>query len=133
MIMIQVLLSNKYIGYFVSILVVFLWEYLLSIFDVESNMLSIGNVPGMIYSDMNAFGPSLKGVMWFNLYWVLFSFICLLIAGGLWNRGANSSLKARIQIARKQIPKNYRLIIVVTFVCWIAVAGFVFYNIHLRV
>lgn len=128
MIMIQVLINNKYIGYFVSILVVFLWRYLLSFFDVESNMLSIGNLPGMVYSDMNAFGPSLVGVMWFNLYWVLFSFICLLIAGALWNRGAISSLKERIQIAKKQIPKNYRLIAVGTFFCWIAVAAFVFYN-----
>jgi ABC-type transport system involved in multi-copper enzyme maturation permease subunit len=128
MIMIQVLLNNKYIGYFISILVVFLWGYLLSIFDVESNMLSIGNLPGMVYSDMNAFGPSLKGVMWFNLYWVLFSFICLLIAGALWNRGAISSLKERIQIAKKQVQKNYRLIILGTTVCWVIVAGFVFYN-----
>jgi len=128
MIMIQVLLSNKYIGYFVSILVVFLWGYMLSIFNVESNMLSIGRVPGMIYSDMNAFGPSLKGIMWFNLYWVLFSFICLLIAGALWNRGAISSLKERVQIAKKQIPKNYRFIAFGTVFCWVTVAGFVFYN-----
>ena len=128
MIMIQVLLNNKYIGYFVSILVVFLWRYLLLIFDIQSNMLSIGGRPGMIYSDMNAFGPSLPGVMWFNLYWVLFSFICLLVAGALWNRGSISSLKGRIQIAKKQIPKSYRLIIVGTLVCWMAVAGFVFYN-----
>ncbi len=128
LIMIQVLLNNKYIGYFVSILVVFLWRYLLSFFDVQSNMLSLGDRPGMIYSDMNAFGPSLTGVMWFNLYWILFSFICLLIAGALWNRGAISSLKERIQIAKKQIPKNYRLIVLGTVFCWVAVAGFVFYN-----
>jgi ABC-2 type transport system permease protein len=128
MIMIQVLLNNKYIGYFVSILVVFLWGKILSIFDVQSNMLSVGGRPGMIYSDMNEFGPALNGVMWFNLYWVLFSFICLLIAGSLWNRGAISSLKDRIRISKKQIPKNYRFIIIGTFVCWIAVAGFVFYN-----
>ena len=128
MIMIQVVLNNKYIGYFVSILVVFLWGKMLLIFDVQSNMLSIGGKPRMVFSDMNAFGPSLKGVMWFNLYWVLFSFIALLIAGALWNRGTISSLKKRIQIAIKQTPKNYRLIIAGTFVCWIIVAGFVFYN-----
>ena len=128
MIMIQVLLGNKYIGYFISILVVFLWGKMLLIFDVQSNMLSIGNLPGMRYSDMNAFGPSLNGVIWFNVYWVLFSFICLLIAGALWNRGAISSLKERIQIAKKQIPKSYRLIGFVTVFCWIVVAGFVFYN-----
>ena len=54
--------------------------------------------------------------------------MCLLIAGAFWNRGAISSLKDRIQIALKQTPKNYRLIITGTFVCWIIVAGFVFYN-----
>ena len=128
MIMIHVLLNNKYIGYFVSILVVFLWGKMLLLFDVQSNMLSIGNLPGMRYSDMNAFGPSLKGVMWFDLYWVLFSFICLLIAGALWNRGTISSLKERILIAKKQIPKSYRLIGFGTVLCWILVAGFVFYN-----
>ncbi|WP_440880408.1 ABC transporter permease/M1 family aminopeptidase [Tenacibaculum sp. C7A-26P2] len=128
MIMIQVLLNNKYIGYFASIMVVFVWEIMLSIFDVQSNMLTIGGRPGLIYSDMNSFGPSLTGVIWFNFYWVLFSFICLLIAGALWNRGAISSIKERIQIAKKQVPKSYRLIIVGTISCWIAVAGFIFYN-----
>ena len=130
MIMIQVLLNNKYIGYFASIMVVFVWGIMLSIFDVQSNMLAIGGRPGLIYSDMNSFGPSLSGVIWFNLYWVLFSFICLLIAGALWNRGVISSIKERIQIAKKQIPKSYRLIIVGTISCWIAVAGFIFYIYH---
>jgi len=128
MIMIQVLLSNKYIGYFVSIMVVFVWQIMLSIFDVQSNMLYIGGVPTVVYSDMNAFGPALKGALWFNLYWVLFSFICLLIAGALWNRGIISSIKERIQIAKKQIPKGYRSIIAVIVTSWILVAGFVYYN-----
>ncbi|MDX5584337.1 MAG: M1 family aminopeptidase [Aureibaculum sp.] len=128
MIMIQVLLNNKYIGYFISILVVFLWSKMLLIFDVQSNMLSIGGTPKMIYSDMNGFGPSIQGVMWLNLYWILFSLICLLIAGALWNRGVMSSLKRRIKIAKKQTPKNYRLMIFGTVFCWIVVGGFVFYN-----
>jgi len=128
MIMIQVIINNKYIGYFVSIMVIFAWGLMLSIFDIESNMLFIGGRPSLMYSDMNAFGPSLKGLLWFNTYWILFSFICLLIAGALWNRGAVSSLKERIKIAKKQIPKSYRLIIIGTISCWIAVAGFVYYN-----
>ena len=128
MIMIQVIINNKYIGYFVSIMVIFAWRLMLSIFDVESNMLFIGGRPSLMYSDMNAFGPSLKAGLWFNAYWVLGSFICLLIAGALWNRGAVSSLKERIKIAKKQIPKSYRLIIIGTISCWIAVAGFVYYN-----
>ncbi len=128
MIMIQVLLNNKYIGYFVSILVIFVWGILLNILDIESNMLSIGAGPSIEYSDMNAFGPGLKGAMWFNMYWVLFSLVCLLIAGALWNRGVMSALKERIKIAKKQIPKKYQFLTAGIALCWIVVAGFVYYN-----
>ena len=128
MIMIQVLLNNKYIGYFVSIVVVFVSDIIMSIFDIQSNMLSIGSGPFIRYSDMNSFGPALEGAMWFNLYWTLFTFICLLIAGAVWNRGIISSVKERIQISSKQIPKSYRMIIITTVSLWLVVAGYVYYN-----
>ena len=128
MIMIQVLLNNKYIGYFISITVIFIWELILLSLDIESNMVEIGAGPSLRYSDMNGFGPGLYGAMWFNIYWVLLSIICILIAGVLWNRGANSSLKDRIQFAKKQVPKKYSVLIVACTVTWVAVAGFVYYN-----
>ena len=128
MIMIQVVLNNKYIGYFISIAVIFIWEIILAIFDVQSNMLEIGAGPFLQYSDMNGFGPGLHGAMWFNLYWILFSIICLLIAGALWNRGIISSLKDKFKIAKKQVSKGYKMLIASFVVAWILVAGFVYYN-----
>ncbi|MFK5856148.1 MAG: M1 family aminopeptidase [Bacteroidota bacterium] len=128
MIMIQVLVNNKYIGYFVSIIVIFIWSLLLAIFDIGSNMLQIASGPSLTYSDMNGFGPGLYGAMWFNVYWVLFSIICILIAGALWNRGSSSSLKERIQTAKTQVPRSYKIVILITTLTWIAVAGFVYYN-----
>ena len=128
MILIQVLLNNKYLGYFISIIVIFIWNILLTIFDVQSKMLSIGGRPSFIYSDMNGFGPSLNGVIWFNLYWVLFSFICLLIAGALWNRGVLGSIKERWKVARKQTAKKYRLLGISVVSSWVLVAAFVYYN-----
>ncbi len=128
MIMIQVLFSNKYIGYFVSILVIFILGLLLKIFDIESNMLVIGARPSLEYSDMNAFGPGVKGAFWFGIYWILFSFLCLLLAGALWNRGVLSPLIDRIKVAKKQIPKKYGFIMAITAISWMIVAGFVYYN-----
>jgi len=128
MIFIQVLVNNKYIGYFVSILVIFLWNILLMIFDTESNMLMLAEGPSIRYSDMNGFGPGLTGALWFNLYWVLFAVISLLIAGALWNRGVKSSLVERIKIAKAQVPKSYRLAMMTIIALWLAVAGFVYYN-----
>ena len=127
MITIQVLV-NKYLGYFVSVVVIFIWSIVLEIFDVSSFMLTIAAGPSTLYSDMNAFGPGLYGAMMFNLYWILFSILCLLIAGALWNRGLHSSLKDRISIAKKQVPRSYRPLIFGTAIVWILVTSFVFYN-----
>ncbi|MAJ50303.1 MAG: hypothetical protein CMB82_01650 [Flammeovirgaceae bacterium] len=128
MITIQVLVNNKYIGYFVSIAVIFIWSIVLEIFDISSYMLTIASGPSTLYSDMNAFGPGLYGAMMFNLYWILFSILCLLIAGALWNRGIRNSLKTRTIIARKQVPRNYRPLIFGTGFVWILVTIFVYYN-----
>ena len=128
MIMVQVLLNNKYIGYFVSITIIFVWSLLLNILDVQSNMLSIGSRPSLSYSDMNGFGPGLYGALWFHLYWTLFTIICLLIAGMLWGRGSLTSLKERIWNANKTIPKSYKAFILCILGLWFMVGGFVFYN-----
>tara|TARA_R110002050_G_scaffold300621_1_gene471016 strand:+ start:46402 stop:49977 length:3576 start_codon:yes stop_codon:yes gene_type:complete len=128
MIMIQVLINNKYVGYFASILVLFLWSIFLEIMDLSSNMLQIGASPSLRYSDMNGFGPGVLGAIWFNIYWVLFAILSLLIAGFLWNRGSKSSLKERALMAKKQIPKSYRVVVAGVFAMWVLVAGFVYYN-----
>jgi hypothetical protein len=128
MIMIQVIVNNKYIGYFISILVLFLWGILMSMLDISTNMLSVGGSPSVRYSDMSGFGPGVEGAIWFNTYWGLFAILSLMIAGALWNRGTTSSLADRIQIMKKQVPKSFRSSIGVVAFLWLLVAGFVFYN-----
>merc|ERR1712108_79483 len=78
--------------------------------------------------DMNGFGPGVKGALWFNLYWILFSVLGLLIAGALWNRGSKNSLLSRFKTAKKEVPKSYRSVIAIAAIAWIGVAGFVYYN-----
>ena len=127
-ILVQVLSSNKYIGYFISILILLVWEIVLSILDLNSNMLDVGGGPSTFYSDMNRFGPGVTGALWFNLYWILLSVLGLLIAGTLWNRGSKSSLLSRIKTARREVPKSYRSVILIATIAWLGVAGFVYYN-----
>ncbi len=127
-ILIQVLSSNKYIGYFISVLVLLIWEIILSILDISSNMVDIGGGASVQYSDMNGFGPGVKAAVWFNLYWVLLTVLGLLVAGALWNRGSKSSLLSRIKTARKEVPKSYRGVILGTAIAWLGVTAFVYYN-----
>ncbi|UJH67039.1 ABC transporter permease/M1 family aminopeptidase [Allomuricauda sp. SCSIO 65647] len=128
LVLVQVVLNNRYMGYFVSLLVIFIWELALTIFDIESNMLAVGGAPALLYSDMNSFGPGLLGAMWFNLYWIMFALLCLILAGILWNRGTGKTLLERIKVIRKQISRPYGVFAGAALLVWILIAGFVYYN-----
>ena len=81
MVAIQVLVNHKYLGYMVSIIMVLGLDIILSILDIQSNMLGFMGSPYLIYSDMNGFGPSNLGVFWFNLYWILGPLFLLVLSG----------------------------------------------------
>lgn len=128
LIFIQVIINNKYIGYFVSILVLFLLRFLFIMLDIDSRMLFIGSTPSLTYSDMNGFGPALTSVHWFNLYWISFGVLFLLIAGLLWIRGTSVGFKSRIKSMKKHITGKYAFSLAVVAIIWIGTASFVYYN-----
>ncbi len=128
LIFIQVIINQKYLAYFVSILFMFMLDFLFIILKVESNMLMLGSTPSSIYSDMNGFGPTVQGQFWFSLYWVLFGFVLLIIAGLFWSRGTNTSIKDRFLVGKKSLGKSYFAMLGFFGIAWIILAGFTFYN-----
>lgn len=129
-IFIQVLVNNKYLGYFVSVLYLFVIDLLWLVFDLNSNMLSVGSTPTMIYSDMNGFGPAAGSVMWFNLYWVVFGALLLMLSGIFLKRGLSSGRKERFKVARSNFTRAYGLRLGVMSIVWLGIASYVFYNVH---
>lgn len=127
-ILIQVLVSNRYVGYFVSILLLIASDIILSAFDIQTNMLSIGGGPFLTYSDMNGFGPGVEGKLWFNAYWMLFGVILLFVAGLLWPRGSSNRLKDRWGTAKASFKGKTAISFAVVFGVWLLVAGNVYYN-----
>ncbi|MDB4534586.1 hypothetical protein N9242_06920, partial [Vicingaceae bacterium] len=125
---IQIIINNKYLGYFVSILMLFLLDILFLILEVETNMLSIGSGPSYIYSDMNGFGSALAASNWFNLYWVLFGLLILGLSGLIWVRGVTFGFKNRVKSAKKHLTPIYTFGLVIVSILWIATASFVYYN-----
>ncbi|NER18661.1 M1 family aminopeptidase [Spongiivirga citrea] len=128
MIFVQVLLNNRYVGYFIGLLLVYGTRIVFSIIDVESNMLLVFGGPSIRYSDMNSFGPGLKGAIWFNLYWMLFSLVCLFLAGILWNRGLLTGLFDKIKHAKKNISKPIIAGFALSLAAFITVGSYVYYN-----
>ncbi len=128
MIAIQVLINQKYLSYFISILVVFIWPFIMQLLHIESNMLIIGGAPSIRYSDMNAFGPGLPGAIWFSIYWSLFAILFLLFAGLFWDRGLHPSISSRMRQFKQRLTPTFLVSMSVIGVIFFAVAGFVFYN-----
>ena len=125
---IQVIVNHKYLGYMVSVILLLGFDIILLIMDVNSNMLSIGSSPYMIYSDLNGFGPSNIGVFWFNLYWVLFASFLLTLSGMVWNRGTQKTFKERLKSIKGNTSKSYSIIVLANGFLWVLSASFVFYN-----
>lgn len=124
----QILCNNLYIGYFISVILVLLLEIFFLIFEVQSNMVILGATPSMQYSDMNGFGPALSGVLWFNLYWILFSIMLLGFGGLIWVRGTTKGFQNRIKSIKKHLNPKYAMGLGSIFVLWFATASFIFYN-----
>jgi len=128
LVFIQVVINNKYIGYFASILLLFMLDILMLIFEWQSNMVNLGSSSFFTYSDMNSFGAALSASNWFNLYWILFGVLFLAISGLIWVRGVTFGFKNRIKSAKKHLTTNYVFGLATITILWVATASFVYYN-----
>jgi ABC-type transport system involved in multi-copper enzyme maturation permease subunit len=126
--LIQTLLSNRYVGYFVSILVFMVWSLLLGVLDIESNMLDLGGGPSIRYSDMSGFGSGLTGAIWFGLYWILLGVIMLFKASFYWPRTAVTGFVYRMKSAFSNASPKTLKIFGAFCILWVLVASNVFYN-----
>ena len=124
----QVLINQKYLAYFISILTLIILDIIFLVFKIETNMLSIGSTPSTTYSDMNGFGPGFTGHLWFTTYWAFFGILTLLLAALFWPRGMNKKIKDRFAISRKALGKSYYGTLGFFSLTWIALAAFVYYN-----
>lgn len=127
-IFLQVITNNRYLGYFVAVLFLFMLDFIWIAMDVSTNMLSFNGGPSLFYSDMNGFGPGLTGALWFSMYWVLFAVLLLLASGLFMNRNVVNSFRERLSQAGKVFKGNYLTATLVVLLIWLGTAGFVYYN-----
>lgn len=125
---IQTLVSNRYIGYFIGILILFAWSIVLNVLEWSSNMLQPGGSPGIFYSDMSGFGPGMTGTLWFDLYWICSALLLVFLAGIFWPRSTVSGFIEKWKTVRSNFNSKKRNGLLILFGTWILVAGFVFYN-----
>ncbi|MBI4904950.1 MAG: ABC transporter permease subunit [Acidobacteria bacterium] len=126
--LVHVLTPNKYIGYFAFIVVLLVSAFIWRPLNIGTLMVQFGETPRYIYSDFYRYAPFLPGMLWFNLYWLLF---CLILAAGatlLWPRGKDTAIRLRWRNASLNFAGPARLITIGLCLTWAATAGWVYYN-----
>ncbi|MEM1215147.1 MAG: M1 family aminopeptidase [Bacteroidota bacterium] len=127
-IFLQVVLNQKYLAYFVSVMLLFMLDFLYLALGVETNLLNVGSTPATRYSDMNGFGPGFEGHLWFTSYWVLFGLLLLTLAGLFWPRGMNKKIQDRLAAGRKSLTGGYYGTLGFFSVAFLGVAGYLYYQ-----
>ncbi|MFN4765218.1 MAG: M1 family aminopeptidase [Bacteroidota bacterium] len=126
-IFIHSVVNNRYIGYFLFIVVLITNAFVWPALDINSNLVIYGSTPTLTYSDMNAFGPFLAAKFAFKAYWFLAGLVLLCLALLYWVRGRETGFKIRTQIARRRFLK-IRPVFGVLVSIWFLCGGWLFYH-----
>ncbi len=123
--LVQVLVNNKYLGFFVMIL-----YYVANIFRSQlgftHRLLAYAGAPSAPHSDMNGYGHFMPAFWWTKLYWVGWAILFVLLANLLWVRGTDAS--GRLAEARRRWGASSTLAALVGVVLAIGTGSFIYYN-----
>jgi ABC-type transport system involved in multi-copper enzyme maturation permease subunit len=125
--LVHVLVNNKYLGYFVFIVLFVLNIFAWSALDISSNLVLLNGSSGLTYSDMNGFGPFLRNWLFFKAYWLLFAGLLILVAYLFTVRGNDTAWRWRFHAARKRL-KGAWPVAALFGGAWLVMAGFGWYN-----
>ncbi|KZS39827.1 hypothetical protein AWE51_09265 [Aquimarina aggregata] len=128
---IQNILPNKYIGMFVSAILIFVFGSTLSSFiGIEHPLLKLGRTPLVQYNDLSEYGYYLKPFHWYTLYWLALGGFFVLLAFKLWRRGSIVNLRSRLHRLFYNWTKFEKSIFISSILLLIGSGSFIFYNVN---
>ena len=124
---VHTVVNSKYLGHFIVILC-YMGMGWLPFLGFEHSLYLYGSIPKVMYSDMNGFGPFLKGFTWFALYWLLFSIILTHLAYLLWPRGTTLTKRLRFLELKRQLTQPVLISLLLFSIATVSTGGFIYYN-----
>ncbi|HYR08583.1 MAG TPA: hypothetical protein VEQ60_12465 [Longimicrobium sp.] len=124
---VQGLVSQKYVGHFVALLV-YAFILFAARLGIQHNLLVYGSAPDWVYTDMRGFGPSLGPWRWFMAYWAAWALLLAVAARLLWVRGLERSPRVRLRLARGRLTRPTAAVAAAAAGLVLGLGGFIFYN-----
>ena len=129
---VQVIINNKYVGYFVAVLIVILIPVAFNLLEWNNQLyLFNSSGPRMPYSDMNGYGHIIYSFTVFKIYWSSFAVVLIILSNLLWIRGKETGFKNRLTIAKSLFNGKAKLSLVLAILVFILTGGFIYYNTHI--
>jgi len=125
--LVQVLVNNKYLGYFAFLVLMAALAFGPGALEIQSNLVAYNSVPHYTYSDMNGWSVFTKGLHWFYTYWMFFAAILAVLSIIFWVRG-QLTFQQRFQLARQRFSGRLVLLTLGLGVLWIGTGSFLFYQ-----
>jgi ABC-type transport system involved in multi-copper enzyme maturation permease subunit len=123
----QVLTNQRFVGYLVMILY-FISIPVLGALDFDHNLYRYASSPAAPYSDMNGYGPYVKPLFWFNLYWTFAAAALVIVVHLFWVRGRETAWRTRQSLARQRFRGPARVALAAALAGFVATGGWIFYN-----
>ena len=125
--MIHSVVNHKYLGHFLVVLY-YVVEISADAFGYDLRLYHFGNLPNVVYSDMNHYGHFLGPYFWFMAYWGAASVLMLVVARVAWVRGTDLG-EVRWKIARTRFTRPVVAVASVAALAFVAIGGWIAYNI----
>ena len=93
--------KNYFVGFIVCLLV-YIGMPFLSRIGIEQSIFKFNAGPAYSYSDMDGYG-TIRGYLYYRLYWILFGIVLSGIALLLWRRGLMGSMKNRLALLKGRL------------------------------
>jgi len=129
---VQTVANNKYVGYTLMILF-YIFVYIApDALGLHHVMLKYDGFVPYTYSDMNGYGHFVAPLFWINLYYMAWAVVLAVVCNLLWVRGAETSVRHRVRLARQRLVPAARWGAVAAVVAVLVVGGYVFWNTNIQ-
>ncbi|MES2592754.1 MAG: M1 family aminopeptidase [Bacteroidota bacterium] len=126
---VQVIINNKYVGYFIAVLILILLPIAFTLLEWNNQLFLFNSGgPRLPYSDMNGYGHSIYPFIIFKTYWLGFVIILVVLSNLLWVRGKEKGFKNRLRIAKSQFTGNAKLALSLGVLIFLSTGIFIYYN-----
>jgi aminopeptidase N len=123
----QVIVPQKGIGWALMLL------YLVSSLTMQNigfdhHLYRYASAPPVPLSDMNGMGRFWIARTWFEIYWLAFASILVLLSYALWPRGETGLLRVRLRLLGRRANGRWLAGLGAAVAVWIATGAWIFYN-----